>query len=115
MKILRAKTSHPKKQIFKISDLIKINKNNPYPDSLPEDERDTWMSDGMNDPIEIIRHTISPTVRYGVGGKIYKEKLYSVKRGSSRVSYAMAHNYDAIEGIIVQDGWMTPKDKQKDG
>ena len=37
------------------------------------------MSDGMNDPIEIIKHTISPTPRKGAGGSLYIEKQYSIK------------------------------------
>ena len=101
-KILKAKISHPKKQIFQISDLTFIKKN-PYPNTLDKDKRDNWMSDGMNDPIEVIKHTISPTPRRGSGGVIYIEKLYSVKRGSSRINYALANGYDAIEGIIVNE------------
>ncbi len=57
----------------------------------------------MNDPIHVIRHSISPTPRMGVGGQLYIEKQYSVKRGSSRVSYAVENGYEAIEGIIVDD------------
>ena len=40
----------------------------------------------------------------GAGGQLYIEKQYSVKRGSSRISYAVVNGYDAIEGIIV-DEW----------
>ena len=61
------------------------------------------MSDGMNDPIEVIKHTISPTPRRGVGGVLYIEKKYSIKRGSSRINYALSSGYDAIEGIIVNE------------
>ena len=57
----------------------------------------------MNDPIEVIEHSISPTPRMGVGGQLYIEKQYSVKRGSSRISYAVANGYNAIEGIIVDE------------
>ena len=57
----------------------------------------------MNDPIHVIRHSISPTPRMGVGGQLYIEKQYSVKRGSSRISYAVANGYNAIEGIIVDE------------
>ena len=101
-KILKAKTSHPKIQTFLISDLTYIHKN-PYPNTLPEDQRNTWLSDGMNDPIHVIRHNISPTPRMGAGGQLYIEKQYSVKRGSSRISYAVMNGYDAIEGIIVDE------------
>ena len=57
----------------------------------------------MNDPIHVIRHSISSTPRMGAGGQLYIEKQYSVKIGSSRVSYAVANGYDAIEGIIVDE------------
>tara|TARA_Y100000589_G_scaffold265902_1_gene256970 strand:+ start:490 stop:789 length:300 start_codon:yes stop_codon:yes gene_type:complete len=99
---LKAKISHPKKQIFLISDLTFIKKN-PYPNTLDEDKRDNWMTDGMNEPIEVIKHGISPTPRKGSGGTIYIEKQYSIKRGSSRINYALANGYDAIEGIIINE------------
>tara|TARA_Y100000004_G_scaffold158628_1_gene185051 strand:- start:430 stop:690 length:261 start_codon:yes stop_codon:yes gene_type:complete len=85
-----------------ISDLTFIKKN-PYPNTLSEDKRDNWMSDGMNDPIEVIKHTISPTPRKGANGALYIEKQYSIKRGSSRINYALENGYDAIEGIIVNE------------
>ena len=50
IKVLKAKTSHPKIQTFLISDLKFTNKN-PYPNTLDKDKRDTWMNDGMRDPI----------------------------------------------------------------
>ena len=101
-KVLRAKISHPHKQTFLISDLTFIKKN-PYPNTLSEDKRDNWMSDGMNDPIEVIKHTISPTPRKGANGALYIEKQYSIKRGSSRINYALENGYGAIEGIIVNE------------
>jgi len=61
------------------------------------------MNDGMRDPIEVIKHTISPTPRTGANGNIYIEKQYSTIRGSSRINYALANGYDAIEGIIIDD------------
>ena len=48
MKILKVKTSHPNKQTFLISDLTFIKKN-PYPNTLPENKRNAWLNDGMND------------------------------------------------------------------
>ena len=102
IKTLKAKTSHPKKQTFLISDLTFIKKN-PYPNTLDENKRSKWMSDGMNEPIEVIKHTISPVPRRGVGGTLYIEKQYSIKRGSSRINYALVNGYDAIEGIIVNE------------
>ena len=74
-KILKAKTSHPNKQTFLISDLTFIKKN-PSPNTLPENKRNAWLSDGMNDPIEVIEHSISPTPRVGAGGSLYIEKRY---------------------------------------
>ena len=70
---------------------------------MPEDQRNTWLNDGMNDPIHVIRHSISSTPRMGAGGQLYIEKQYSVKRGSSRISYAVMNGYDAIEGIIIDE------------
>ena len=102
IKVLKAKISHPNKQTFLISD-IKFTNKNPYPDTLDEDKRDTWMNDGMNDPIEVIKHTISPTPRKGAGGQLYIEKQYSTVKGSSRINYALANGYDAIEGIIINE------------
>ena len=58
IKVLKAKTSHPHKQTFLISDLTFIKKN-PYPNTLDKNKRNNWMSDGMNDPIEVIKHTIT--------------------------------------------------------
>ena len=57
----------------------------------------------MNEPIEVIKHTISPVPRRGAGGTLYIEKQYSIKRGSSRINYALVNGYDAIEGIIVNE------------
>ena len=57
----------------------------------------------MNDPIHVIRHSIGSNKRMGAGGTLYIEKQYSVKRGSSRISYAVMNGYDAIEGIIIDE------------
>jgi len=37
----------------------------------------------------------------GAGGKIYKEKKYSVTKGNQRVTLAKKLGYTHIEGIIV--------------
>ena len=92
MKVLKAKTSHPKKQIFLISDLTYIKKR-PWPSLLSGEE--------MNDPIEVIEHNISNTPRQGANGAVYKEKKYSIYKGSSRINAAVELGYDAIEGIII--------------
>ena len=92
MKILKAKTSHPKKQIFQIKDLTYIKKR-PWPSLLNGEE--------MQDPIEVLQHEISDTIRYGANGAVYKEKKYSIYKGSSRINAAIQLGYDAIEGIII--------------
>ncbi len=98
MKTLKAKTSHPKKQIFPISELAYIKYyevNEVYLQKLSEPF-------DMIDPIEINKHVISPTVRYGAGNKIYKEKKYSVVRGNQRVTLAIKLGYTHIEGIVYE-------------
>jgi len=55
----------------------------------------------MNDPIEVIEHNISNTPRQGANGVVYKEKKYSIYKGSSRINAAVELGYDAIEGIII--------------
>ena len=97
MKLLKAKLQHPKKQILKISDLSYIKyyeQNNIYLQDLSKDFE-------MILPIEINQHEISKTPRYGAGGKLYKEKKYSVVRGSQRVTLAKKLGYTHIEGIIL--------------
>jgi hypothetical protein len=54
----------------------------------------------MINPIEVIKHTISKTQRYGAGGKHYKEKLYSVEKGNQRVTQAKRLGYTHIEAIV---------------
>ena len=99
MKILKAKTSHPKKQILQISDLSYIKyyeEHGVYLQDLIKDFE-------MINPIEINQHEISETPRYGSGGKLYKEKRYSVVRGNQRVTMAKKLGYTHIEGIILND------------
>ncbi len=78
MKILKSKTSHPKKIILKISDLTYNHHYEKYNPKLTDGVGD--IKDIMNKPIEIIKHTISETPRYGAGGKTYKEKNMSLLR-----------------------------------
>ena len=97
MKILKAKTSHPKKKILKISDLTYIKyyeENGFYLQDLSKDFN-------MINPIEINQHTISETPRYGANGSVYKEKKYSVVKGNQRVTMAKKLGYTHIEGIIL--------------
>jgi len=99
MKTLKAKTSHPKKQIFPISDLTYIKY---YEDHKVYLQKLSEPFD-MIKPIEINKHEVSPTIRYGAGGKIYKEKKYSVLKGNQRVTLAKKLGYTHIEGIIMND------------
>jgi hypothetical protein len=54
----------------------------------------------MNNPIEVFKHTLSKSQRYGAGGKLYKEKLYSVEKGNQRVTQAKRLGYTHIEAIV---------------
>ena len=101
MKILKSKTSHPKKIILKISDLSYNHYYEKYNPKLTDGVED--IKNIMNNPIEIIKHTISETSRYGAGGKIYKEKNYSVLKGNQRVTMAKKLGYTHIEGVIVNE------------
>ena len=94
MKILKAKTSHPKKKTILISDLVFIKK-----DPLPE----LMNGEQMIDPIQIQEHNISPVERMGANGHIYKEKRYTTYKGSQRINAAIQLGYDAIEGIIINE------------
>jgi len=99
MKLLKAKQSHPKKQILKISDLSYIKYYEQYNAKLTSGVED--IIDIMNDPIEVQKHTISPTTRYGANGAIYKEKLYTILKGNQRVTRAKQLGYTHIEAIIL--------------
>ena len=95
MKILKAKTSHPKKQIFQISDLTYIKSMTPLKELLNGEE--------MIDPIQVIKHEILNKVRYGASGVTYKEKRWSVYKGSQRIQAALKLGYTHIEGIITNE------------
>ncbi len=99
MKILKAKTLHPKKQTIAISDLnyIKFYENN---NMLLED---LYNSKELINPIEIEKRKMSKTPRYGVNGTLYKEKELVVLKGSQRVTTAKKMGYTHIEGIIVNE------------
>jgi hypothetical protein len=99
MKILKAKQSHPKKKILKISDLNYIKyyeQNNIYLQDLSKDFE-------MIEPIEINQHTISENQRYGANGMLYIEKNYSVVKGNQRVTIAKKLGYTHIEGIVLNE------------
>jgi len=95
MKILKAKTSHPKKQIFQISDLTYIKSMTPLKELINGEE--------MIDPIQVNRHEIFDKVRYGANGVPYKEKTFSVYKGSQRIQAALQLGYTHIEGIISNE------------
>ena len=98
MKVLKSKTSHPKKQILKISDLTYNTYYEKYNPKLTDGVED--IKDIMNNHIEVIKHQISKTQRYGASGKHYKEKLYSVEKGNQRVTQAKRLGYTHIEAIV---------------
>jgi len=95
MKILKAKTSHPKKQIFQISDLTYIRSMTPLKELLNGEE--------MIDPIQVVKHEILNEARYGASGVPYKEKRWSVYKGSQRIQAALKLGYTHIEGIIENE------------
>ena len=98
MKILKSKTSHLKKTTLKISDLTYNTYYEKYNPKLTDGVEQ--IKDIMNNPIEVIKHQISKTQRYGADGSLYKEKLYSVEKGNQRVTQAKRLGYTHIEAII---------------
>jgi len=95
MKILKAKTSHPKKKTFQIKDLVFVKHGLALKEILDGED--------MINPIEIIKHQRSEIPRMGANGVKYIEKDYSVLRGSRRITAALQKGYTHIEGIIVND------------
>ena len=96
MKILRAKTLHPKKIVLPISKLTYIKSHGvPLKELLDGEE--------LINPIEVNKHEISETVRYGVNGTIYMEKEWSVYRGNQRVKAAIQLGYTHIEAIQINE------------
>jgi len=100
MKILKAKTSHPKKQTFQISKLSFINYYLEHNTGIIEDIYNTGM---MIDPIEIEKREISKVPRYGALGVEYKEKDLVVLKGSQRITTAIKLGCTHIEGVIVNE------------
>jgi len=98
MKILRAQISHPKKTILKISDLDYIKYYEQHNAKLTSGVDD--IKDIMINPIEVQKHTISPTTRYGANGAVYKEKLYTILKGNQRVTQAKKLGFTHIEAIV---------------
>ena len=101
MKILKAKTSHPKKQIFPLNDLnynLYYTKNNS---KLVNGAEDILDGAEMIDPIQVKKYVKSSQARYGANGKVYREREYGVWKGNQRVTAAVKLGYTHIEGIIV--------------
>ena len=101
MKVLKAKTSHPKKQIFPINDLnynLYYTKNNS---KLVNGAEDILDGAEMIDPIQVKKYVKSSKARYGANGKVYREREYGVWKGNQRVTAAVKLGYTHIEGIIV--------------
>ena len=95
MKVLKAKTSHQDKEVFRISELTYIKNSQPLIDLINGKE--------LVDPIEVVLHLKNSKVRYGSMGIPYIEKRYSVKKGSQRVAAAKQLGYTHIEGIIINE------------
>ena len=95
MKVLKAKTLHPNKEVFRISELTIVNNSKPLKE-LVEGEQ-------LINPIEVILHLKSNKIRMGAQGIPYKEKRYSISRGSQRVEAAKKLGYTHIEGIIINE------------
>jgi len=98
MKLLKAKTSHHKKTTLKISDLTYIKYYEEH--NVKLNQGVDVIKDIMKYPIEVFKHQVSKTQRYGAGGTLYKEKLYSVVKGNQRVTQAVKLGYTHIEAII---------------
>ena len=92
--LLKAKNGDNKIEL-EISSLHYIKTMTPLPELLSGEE--------LQNPIEVLKHHISPTPRFGAGGVPYKEKKFSVWRGSQRVQAAIKLGYTHIEGVIVNE------------
>ena len=84
MKLLKAKQSHPKKQIFQISKLGYVKNGIMLQDILDGKE--------MLDCVEI-EHDTNPNY----------DKEYFVFKGSSRIEAAVKMSFTHIEGIIINE------------
>jgi hypothetical protein len=95
MKILKAQSLNPKKQIFQISDLTYIDRMTPLKELLNGED--------MIEPIEVMIHEQSKNLRLGANGVNFVEKKYSVWKGSQRIQAALQLGYTHIEGIIINE------------
>ena len=81
------------KTVIDMSELQYIKSMTPLKELLDGEE--------LQNPIEVRKHIVSKQPRKGVNGTPYKEKEYSVFRGSQRVQAALKLGYTHIEGIII--------------
>ena len=100
MKTLKAKTSHPRKQTLKISDLTYNQHYQKY--NVKLDQGVDKITDIMDQPIEVFKHKKSYVNRFGALGVEYKEKKYSVQKGGQRVTRAAQLGYTHIEAIVYE-------------
>ena len=100
MKTLKAKTSHPKKQTLKISDLTYNQHYHKYNAKL--DQGVDQITDVMENPIEVFKHKQSYVNRFGALGAEYIEKKFSVEKGGQRVTRAVQLGYTHIEAIVYE-------------
>ena len=100
MKTLKAKISHPRKQILKISDLTYNQHYHKY--NVKLDQGVDKITDIMEQPIEVFKHKKSHVNRFGALGTEYLEKKYSVHKGGQRVTRAIQLGYTHIEAIVYE-------------
>ena len=91
MKIMKAQSLTPNKEIFKISDLA-ITKHGFILEDILNGAK-------MINPIQV--HKCTNQGAYGAGGKEYKKDLLKVIKGSQRITTAIKLGYTHIEGIYV--------------
>ncbi len=95
MKLLKAKQKLKNKFIVEISKIHYIKSMTPLKELLDGED--------LLNPIEVRQHSYSLKPRFGVNGKPYAEKKYSVYRGSQRVQAAIKLGYTHIEAIVLND------------
>ena len=100
MKTLKAKISHPKKQILKISDLTYNQHYHKY--NVKLDQGVDKITNIMEQPIKVFKHKQGYVNRFGALGVEYKEKKYSVQKGGQRVTRAVQLGYTHIEAIVYE-------------
>jgi hypothetical protein len=95
MKLLKAKSEVCNKKIFDIKDLTYIDRMTPLKELLNGED--------MIEPIEVMKHEQSKSLRLGANGVNFVEKKYSVWRGNQRIQAALQLGYTHIEGIIINE------------